>query len=44
VKSGLDPKRLHPPRRRALLKKPDPWKDFRDGAVNLRPVLKKMGV
>ncbi|WP_396594983.1 DNA ligase D [Brevundimonas sp. R86498] len=42
VKAGLDPKayslRTYP----ALLKKPDPWKDFRAGAMNLRPVLKRV--
>ena len=42
VKSGLDPKaftlRTYP----ALLKKPDPWKEFRAGAVSLKPVLKKV--
>ena len=42
VKSGLDPKaytlRTYP----ALLKKPDPWAEFRAGAVNLRAVLKKV--
>ena len=42
VKSGLDPKaftlRTYP----ALLKKPDPWKDFRAGAVSLRPVMKRV--
>ncbi len=44
VKAGLDPRaftlRTYP----SLLKKADPWKDFRAGAVNLRPVLKKVGV
>ena len=44
VKSGLDPKaftlRTYP----ALLKKPDPWTEFRAGAVSLRPLLKKLGV
>ncbi len=44
VKSGLDPKaftlRTYP----ALLKKADPWKDFRAGAINLRPVMKKVGL
>lgn len=44
VKSGLDPKaftlRTYP----ALLKKPDPWTDFRAGAVSLKPLLKKVGL
>ncbi len=44
VKSGLDPKaftlRTYP----ALLKKANPWAEFRAGAVSLRPVLKKVGV
>ncbi|HYC68552.1 DNA ligase D [Brevundimonas sp.] len=42
VKSGLDPKAYTLHDAAALLKKPDPWKDFRAGAVNLRPVLKKV--
>jgi len=42
VKSGLDPKAYTLHEAAALLKKPDPWKDFRAGAVNLRPVLKKV--
>jgi bifunctional non-homologous end joining protein LigD len=42
VKSGLDPKAYTLHDAAALLKKPDPWQDFRDGAVNLRPVLKKV--
>ncbi|MBI2260673.1 MAG: DNA ligase D [Caulobacterales bacterium] len=44
VKSGLDPKAYTLHDAAALLKKPDPWKDFRDGAVNLRPVLGKIGL
>lgn len=44
VKSGLDPKAYTLHDAAALLKKPDPWKDFRAGAVNLRPVLKKVGL
>ena len=42
VKTGLDPKAFTLHDAAALLKKPDPWKDFRAGAVNLRPVLKKV--
>ena len=44
VKSGLDPKAYTLHDAAALLKKPDPWKDFRAGAVNLRPILKKVGL
>jgi bifunctional non-homologous end joining protein LigD len=42
VKTGLDPRAYTVHDAAALLRKPDPWKDFRDGAVNLRPVLKKV--
>lgn len=42
VKKGLDPAAFTLHDAAALLKKPDPWKDFRAGAVNLRPVLKKV--
>ena len=42
VKSGLDPKAYTLHDAAALLKKKDPWADFREGAVNLRPVLKKV--
>jgi len=42
VRTGLDPRAYTLHDAAALLKKPDPWKDFRDGAVNLRPVLKKV--
>jgi bifunctional non-homologous end joining protein LigD len=44
VKAGLDPKAFTLPDAAALLKKPDPWKDFRAGEANLRPVLKKLGI
>ena len=40
VKTGLDPRAYTLHDAAALLKKPDPWKDFRASAVNLRPVLK----
>ena len=40
VKSGPDPKGFTLRTYSALLKKPDPWKDFRAGAVNLKPLLK----
>lgn len=42
VKKGLDPKAYTLHDAAALLKKPDPWEDFRTAAVNLRPVLKKV--
>nr|WP_209282469.1 DNA ligase D [Brevundimonas alba] len=42
VKTGLDPRAYTLHTAAALLKKPDPWKDFREGALNLRPVLKKV--
>lgn len=44
VKSGLDPRAYTLHTYPTLLKKPDPWKDFRAGAVNLRPLLKTLGV
>ncbi|MFJ6025385.1 DNA ligase D [Brevundimonas sp. NPDC092305] len=44
VKSGLDPRAYTLHDVAALLKKPDPWKDFRKGEVSLKPVLKKMGL
>ena len=42
VKKGLDPKAYTLHEAAALLKKPDPWTEFRKGAVNLRPALKKV--
>jgi bifunctional non-homologous end joining protein LigD len=42
VKSGLDPRDYTLHDAAALLKKPDPWKDFRAAEVNLRPILKKV--
>jgi bifunctional non-homologous end joining protein LigD len=44
VKTGLDPKAFNIRTAPALLKKADPWKDFRDGAVSLKPALKTMGL
>jgi len=44
VKSGLDPKAFTLRSYPALLKKADSWAGFRAGAVNLRPVLKRVGV
>ena len=44
VKAGLEPKAFNIRTAPALLKRADPWADFRDGAVNLRPALKTMEV
>jgi len=44
VKSGLDPRAFNIRTAPALLKKADPWAEFRDASVSLRPALKKMGV
>lgn len=44
VKPGLDPKAYALHTFSPLLKKPDPWTDFRAGAVNLRPLLKAVGL
>jgi bifunctional non-homologous end joining protein LigD len=44
VKAGLDPRAFNLHQASALLKKPDPWKDFRAGETNLRPVLKTLGL
>ena len=44
VRKGLDPKAYTLRTAPDLLKKPDPWKDFRKGEVSLRPILKKVGV
>jgi len=44
VKTGLDPTTFNLRSYAALLKKPDPWKDFRSQAVSLRPALKAMKV
>ena len=42
VKAGLDPRAFTLHDAATLLKKADPWTDFRAGAVNLRPILKKV--
>jgi bifunctional non-homologous end joining protein LigD len=42
VKKGLDPRAYTLHDAAALLKKPDPWKDFRKAEANLRPVLKSL--
>ncbi len=44
VRKGLDPRAYTLHDAAALLKKPDPWAEFRAAAANLRPVLKKLGV
>ncbi|MBB5747478.1 DNA ligase D [Brevundimonas variabilis] len=44
VKAGLDPSAFNLWTYRTLLKKPDPWRDFRASAVSLKPALKKMGL
>jgi bifunctional non-homologous end joining protein LigD len=44
VRSGLDPSAYNLWTWPALLKKADPWSDFRTSAVSLRPALRKMGV
>lgn len=44
VKARLDPKVFTLHDAPALLKKADPWKEFRAGEVSLRPVLKTMGL
>ena len=44
VKAGLDPAAFNLWTYRALLKKPDPWANFRASAVSLKSALKAMGV
>ncbi len=44
VKAGLDPRAFTLHDAAALLKKPDPWKGFRDGEASLRPALKMLGL
>ena len=44
VKAGLDPKAFNLRTAPALLKKTDPWADFRAGEANLRPAMKTLGV
>jgi bifunctional non-homologous end joining protein LigD len=44
VKAGLNPSAFNLHTAEALLKKPDPWTDFRKAEVPLRPALKAMGV
>ncbi|MES2834958.1 MAG: DNA ligase D [Pseudomonadota bacterium] len=44
VKSGLDPRAYTLHDAAALLKKPDPWKDFRAAEAPLKPAMKKLGL
>ncbi|MFN3670194.1 MAG: DNA ligase D [Brevundimonas sp.] len=44
VKAGLDPSAYNLWNCAAMLKKPDPWADFRTSEASLRPILKKVGV
>ncbi|TAJ67471.1 DNA ligase D [Brevundimonas sp.] len=44
VKAGLDPSAFNLWNYPAMLKKPDPWKDFRKAETSLKPVLKKVGL
>ncbi|MBX3477653.1 MAG: DNA ligase D [Brevundimonas sp.] len=44
VKAGLNPRAFTVHTAPALLKKPDPWKDFRASAVSLKPILKTLGL
>ena len=44
VKAGLDPASFNLWTYEALLKKADPWADFRKSATSLKPALRKIGV
>ena len=44
VKAALDPSAFNLWTYEALLKKPDPWQDFRAAEASLRPALKAMGI
>ncbi len=44
VKAGLDASAFNLWGYPAMLKKPDPWKDFRKAEASLKPVLKKLGI
>jgi len=44
VKAGLDPRAFSLHEASVLLRKPDPWREFRVAEVSLRPVLKAMGL
>jgi len=43
VKPGLDPKAYTIHVAEDVLARPDPWSDFRNAAVSLKPILKKVG-
>lgn len=42
LRAGLDPSAFTIHTAQALLKKPDPWADFRGGAASLRPAMKRL--
>ncbi|MDP1913689.1 DNA ligase D [Brevundimonas sp.] len=44
VKAGLDPSAFNLWNYPAMLKKPDPWKDFRKAEAGLKSILKKLGI
>lgn len=44
VRKGLDPRAFTVITAPELLRKPDPWKDFRKSEASLRPALKALGV
>ena len=44
VRAGLDPAAFNLWTHQALLKKADPWADFRKAETSLKPALRKMGV
>ncbi|RZJ43153.1 MAG: DNA ligase D, partial [Brevundimonas sp.] len=44
VRKGLDPRAFTLHDAAVLLKKPDPWTDFRKAEISLRPLLKRLGV
>ncbi|MEQ7153950.1 DNA ligase D [Brevundimonas aurifodinae] len=44
VKAGLDPTAFTLWTYATLMKKPDPWSDFRASAVSLKPALKRIGL
>jgi bifunctional non-homologous end joining protein LigD len=44
VRAGLDPSAFNLWTWESMLKKADPWADFRKAEVSLRPILKKVGI
>ena len=44
VRKGLDPRAFTLHDAAVLLKKPDPWADFHNAEMSLRPLLKRLGV